>query len=137
MTKEFVSYTQALALKELGFDEDCLARYEGKITNIFKPLVLEFTFANLPRVENKVNYPDYPYKDVEAPTYSQAFRFFREKHNLVFNFISYNIVKPGEYHWSITWNDEAKAGGIVKTYEEAESACLDKLIEIIKTKTNG
>lgn len=136
MTKEFVSYTQALALKELGFDEDCLARYEGKITNIFKPLVLEFTFANLPRVENKVNYPDYPYKDVEAPTYSQAFRFFREKHNLVFNFISYNIVKPGEYHWSITWNDEAKASGIVKTYEEAEQACLDKLIEIVNNKIN-
>ena len=134
MTKEFVSYTQALALKELGFDEDCLARYEGKITNIFKPLVLEFTFANLPRVENKVNYPDYPYKDVEAPTYSQAFRFFREKHNLVFNFISYNIVKPREYHWSITWNDEAKAIGIVKTYEEAELACLKKLIEIVKEK---
>ena len=134
MTKEFVSYTQALALKELGFDEDCLARYEGKITNIFKPLVLEFTFANLPRVENKVNYPDYPYKDVEAPTYSQTFRFFREKHNLVFNFISYNIVKPGEYHWSITWNDEAKAGGIVKTYEEAELACLSKLIELVEQK---
>ena len=134
MEKEFITYEQSLALKELGFDEDCLARYEGKITNIFKPLVLEFTFANLPRVENKVNYPDYPYKDVEAPTYSQAFRFFREKHNLVFNFISYNIVKPGEYHWSITWNDEAKAGGIVKTYEEAELACLVKLIEIVKEK---
>ena len=71
---------------------------------------------------------------IEAPLYQQAFRFFREKHNLVFNFISYNIVKPGEYHWSITWHDVAKASGIVKTYEEAESACLDKLIEITKNK---
>jgi hypothetical protein len=30
MIKEFVTYEQALALKELGFDEPCLAFYNGK-----------------------------------------------------------------------------------------------------------
>lgn len=111
MNKEFVKYEQALALKELGFDEPCIGYYdEGG--NLYTEMV----------------------EVLKAPLYQQAFRFFREKHNLVFNFISYNIVKPGEYHWSITWNDEAKAGGIVKTYEEAELECLIKLIEIVKTK---
>ena len=71
---------------------------------------------------------------VSRPTFSPAFRWFREKHNLVFNFINFNIVKPVDYHWSITWNDEAKASSIVKTYEEAEQECLNKLIEIIKNK---
>jgi hypothetical protein len=118
MNKEFVTYEQALALKELGFDERCFTRYyeSGKLADSLSYL--------------HHNY----FGQVNAPLYQQAFRWFRDKHNLVFNFISYSIVKPGEYHWSITWNDEAKASGIVKTYEEAEQACLDKLIEICKNK---
>ena len=125
MKKEFCTYEQSLALKELGFKEETLRHWKQNGS---------FTVAARGRlkVTNAVTC-----SLTCAPLKQQAFRFFREKYNLVFNFISYNIVKPGEYHWSITWNDEAKAGGIVKTYEEAESACLDKLIEIIKTKTNG
>lgn len=126
MEKEFCTYEQALALKELGFDEPCFGRWiEPTELSISAPSddeyclqQHEFTWTAL------------------APLCQQAFRWFREKYNLVFNFISYNIVKPGEYHWSITWNDEAKAGGIVKTYEEAEQACLDKLIEIVNNKIN-
>ena len=123
MNKEFCTYKQALALKELGFDEPCFGYF-----NTDEELVYGIDIKTIKYVLK------YHKKDesVLAPLYQQAFRWFREKHNLVFNFISYNIVKPGEYHWSITWNDEAKATGIVKTYEEAESACLDKLIEIIK-----
>ncbi len=118
MEKEFIPYEQALALKELGFDEPCFGYYLASTLFISNDIVYNST--------------DIPV--IKAPLYQQAFRWFREKHKLVFNFISYNIVKPGEYHWSITWNDEAKASGIVKTYEEAEQACLDKLIEIVKTK---
>jgi hypothetical protein len=119
MEKEFLLYEQSLALKELGFDEPCFAYYKDM------------------KGEKVLLYDSMDFDgECNVPLYQQAFRWFREKHNLVFNFISYNIVKPGEYHWSITWNDEAKAGGIVKTYEEAESACLDKLIEICKAKTN-
>jgi hypothetical protein len=122
MENEFVSYTQALALKELGFDEPCFALYNRSD----KPVIAGNTPVHNSKTEDDLI--------ICTPLYQQAFRWFREKHNLVFNFISYNIVKPGEYHWSITWNDEAKASGIVKTYEEAEQACLDKLIEICKNK---
>jgi hypothetical protein len=120
MKNEFVIYEQALALKELGFDEPCFSFYID---------VDNFLYTNQKWLNYNLND-----KRISAPLYQQAFRWFREKHNLVFNFISYNIVKPGEYHWSITWNDEAKASGIVKTYEEAEQACLDKLIEIVNDK---
>jgi hypothetical protein len=125
MKNEFVIYEQALALKELGFDEPCLAFYSPKeeLYPVFQEPSKGPYFNNGSFIET-----------LRAPLYQQAFRWFREKHNLVFNFISYNIVKPGEYHWSITWNDEAKASGIVKTYEEAEQACLDKLIEIVNDK---
>ena len=125
MKNEFVIYEQALALKELGFDKPCLAFYSPKeeLHPVFQEPSKGPYFNNGSFIET-----------LRAPLYQQAFRWFREKHKLVFNFISYNIVKPGEYHWSITWNDEAKASGIVKTYEEAEQACLDKLIEICKNK---
>jgi hypothetical protein len=125
MKNEFVIYEQALALKELGFDEPCLAFYSPKeeLYPVFQEPSKGPYFNNGSFIET-----------LRAPLYQQAFRWFREKHNLVFNFISYNIVKPGEYHWSITWNDEAKASGIVKTYEEAEQACLSKLIEIVNDK---
>ena len=115
MNKEFIPYEEALAMKELGFDEFTVAAYvdnELDVGGLWKD-----------SVKSKVIH--------KAPLFQQAFRWFRDKYNLVFNFISYSIVKPGEYHWSITWNDEAKAGGIVKTYEEAELACLKKLIEIV------
>jgi len=118
MNKEFVTYEQALALEEFGFDEHCFgfwAKINGEWVLIETPCEIVTTNA------------------CKAPLKQQAFRWFREKHNLVFNFISYSIVKPGEYHWSITWNDEAKATGAVKTYEEAEQACLNKLIEMVKS----
>jgi hypothetical protein len=122
MKNEFVTYEEALVLKELGFDEPCLFHtLKGEID--FYRTSQDYFFKN---TKNSIG--------ISAILYQQAFRWFREKHNLVFNFISYNIVKPGEYHWSITWNDEAKASGIVKTYEEAEQACLSKLIEIVNDK---
>jgi hypothetical protein len=122
MRKEFVTYEQALALKELGFDEP------------FKPFnTFYYRNGNLCEAnEDAVIY--FNSEVILAPLKQQAFRWFREKYNLVFNFISYSIVKPGEYHWSITWNDEAKATGAVKTYEEAEEACLNKLILMIKNQ---
>jgi hypothetical protein len=121
MIKEFIPYEQALALKELGFDDPCLATID------------QTDFIHIKGTEYPIR-GAMIYDTIDCPTYSQAFRWFREKYNLVFNFISYNIVKPGEYHWSITWNDEAKASGIVKTYEEAELACLKKLIDIVERK---
>ena len=119
MEKYFVTYNQALALKELGYvdyswfgSEYSLYKHNGKHTFYM----------------NSIGDNTY----ISAPLKSQVFEWFREKYNLVFNFISYNIVKPAEYYWSITWDDEAKASGIVKTYEQAESACIDKLIELVK-----
>ena len=124
MKKEFIPYEQALALKELGFDEPCFGCYDEKAVFGLTVMSIKQYYTN--SKEDTWN--------CSAPLYQQAFRWFREKYKLVFNFISYSIVKPGEYHWSITWNDEAKASGIVKTYEEAELECLIKLIEIVKTK---
>ncbi|MCA2656094.1 hypothetical protein [Microcystis sp. M061S2] len=129
--KDFTLYQEALELKQLGFDEDCFARFEGRLNSFGeKPLIFEFTFANLPKALNKVGYPNHPYQDVEAPTYSQAFRFFREKYSM------HGYVE-GAYPWFrfyINWDDDRCEGHKESTYEEAELACLKKLIEIVKQK---
>ena len=69
-----------------------------------------------------------------SPTFSQAFRWFRDKG---FGIEIYSKSNDNEEWYYLT-----KKGTIdtpdkpYNLYEEAESACLDKLIEICKTKTN-
>ena len=118
MTKEFVTYKQALALKELGFDEPCLSYYDGE--KLFK--FPGTTMCNR-------NFSDL--LTVTAPLYQQAFRWFREKHGLIYSI--------GHMGHSNTWAYEiiniSMPGpnyGYAQTYEEAEQACLNKLIEIVK-----
>ena len=115
----FGSYTQALALKELGFDEPCFGEYHyGKL-----------------KYDEIYNTQTEFHSDLcLAPTYSQAFRWFREKYQLHSTITSisqeswqWHITKPGEFLGKLYEED-------FYTYEEAEKACLDKLIEIVKNK---
>lgn len=129
MEKELVSYEIALELKELGFDEPCFTYYKNdKLSNILE-LVKNSEIKN---VNNEVdNY-------ISAPTFSQAFRFFRERHGL------YGLYTMGDYennfYWQIWRNDSitktyiTASNYVFKKYEEAEQACLLKLIEIVKNK---
>jgi len=144
MEKEFIPYEQALALKELGFNEECIASYDNKgnfkdpfdynseetdgyVTNSSLKDPKNFNASSNPTLLK--DYLDNPF--TAAPLYQQAFRWFREKHNLDCNVATYALNRPKEYHWLISWTNEAKGHGLSKTYEEAEQACLDKLIEIV------
>ena len=134
MEELFLPYQYALELKELGFDEDCFGKYEGKLNSYGnKPLVLAFTFTNLPSAENKVDYSNYPYRDIEAPTYQQVFKWFRQKHNL------HGYVEPIQDEETVVFtynilNTEQSVETIYETYEEAELELLNELIETIKNK---
>ena len=79
MEKEFIPYEQALALKELGFDEPCFGYYIGgdwDYDEYDMTLQFEIDFS-------KGNYllDD---KKCTAPTFSQAFRWFRERYKSKF-----------------------------------------------------
>jgi len=108
MNKEFIQYEQALELKELGFDEPnyFLKWYDSK-GDIREGLGLG---------------------EVKAPLYQQAFRWFREKYGLAHNIhpITYDCYVVNQKDPSI---DDI---GDFNTYEQAELACLKKLIEIVK-----
>jgi hypothetical protein len=71
---------------------------------------------------------------IYAPTFSQAFRWFREKYNIKGHIeaVEYLDGTPDTYHWSIF--NKCNSGYDQLTYEEAELECLRKLIEVTKTK---
>lgn len=129
MDREFTPNEEALALKELGFNEKCI-KGTYKRDTIYSNLMGEgsgYDFNNRKPIEHFVS----------IPTYSQAFRWFREKGILSeihlnplssSHFWGYQIIgyEEGkciieEYEASYNWS-----------YEEAELTCLRKLIEIVK-----
>ena len=120
MKKEFVPYELAVKLKELGFDEKCFCNWEESWSpepedEIRMVLTTDQTWLR----------PGW----VRAPTFSQAFRWFREKEFL----IDVTSLNSDEYEFYIKWSFAYSfLSDIYKTYEEAELACLDKLIEIIE-----
>ena len=129
MNKEFIPYEQALALKELGFDEPCFGYYLASTLFISNDIVYNST--NIPVIK--------------APLYQQAFRWFREKHGIC------SWIERLYTEYSVAYyktNEEYKKDASSKmhnliislkeysTYEEAELACLKKLIEIVKVKNH-
>jgi hypothetical protein len=128
MEAEFIPYEQALALKELGFDESCFAIYDKKI------------LKSLGAMQRKNStYPDI----ITAPLYQQAFRWFREKYNLDGS-MSVDVWNKKTTSYRITGGikgiiEADSYGGLYDidskdydSYEEAELECLKKLIEIAK-----
>lgn len=114
MQKEFVSYELAVKLKALEFDEPCLAYYEGN----------ELTHGMLNDIGKK--------RYLQTPLFQQAFRWFRENYEIYY--IIEGSKKFGFQHF--IYDDkgsyEIKSEETFKNYEEAELACLTKLIEIVE-----
>jgi tetratricopeptide (TPR) repeat protein len=115
----FVPYEQALALKELGFDESTYTwRQHGNGIS--------------GDVEGKRDYYNRKGDVYTAlPLYQQAFRWFREKHGYY-----YPIHRTTNNTNQVLYSIGPYAGDYF-TYEEAELACLKNLIEIVKQQTHA
>jgi len=115
MEKEFVCYKEALALKELGFNEPCLCSWNF-YTN-------ELNFNGQPSTFSSEDI-------IQLPTFSQSFTWFRENGKVAEVFSQ--IMPSNKYKWGYKIQGvEGITDGFL-TYEEAELACLIKLIEIVK-----
>jgi hypothetical protein len=140
MNKDFIPYEQALELKELGYDDENYAAFYFHKHN---EIDIEFCHPfNEPSIE------DASYYGVRficvAPTYSQAFRFFRDKFELFHKIdAEYHIEgDPTRYYehnrtvlvfkGHIYGRDNHKVNGYVDTYEEAELLLLKKIIILVK-----
>ena len=140
MEKEFVPYEIALRMKALGFNEPCLAWFSDR--NIRVVGTNGCTVSHLPFNSSFKDDDEF----VSAPTFSQAFRWFREKYNLYteihkkFDGIGVSIILS-EYRYDHRQDKEVEYhipkyfGNIHKSYEEAELACLKKLCEIVENKS--
>jgi hypothetical protein len=121
MNKQFVPYKQALALKELGFNEPCLGYWN------IDPYLPKPTF-NIGKVfDHEWCLP--------APLYQQAFRWFRDKYLLD------SIIQPTystKYQYRVIKTKVQVYGDYMgkefSSFEEAELECLKKLIELVKSK---
>ena len=126
MENEFVPYEQALVLKELGFDEPCFGIWmeRGKKHDVIYVAKQE----NAWMAEQN--------EGILAPLFQQVFRWFRETYNLhscVAPVYEDETKKVILYWFWIQGFDDFDSENIdYKTPEEAELACLIKLIEIVK-----
>ena len=137
MEKEVVPYEESLALAQIGFVQSCWHAYHDLT------LPSKEDKHKLETVHNLTSYTEsYAHQYVNpvlAPTFSQAFRWFRENHNLrcQINYIGGLINKTTWWDISVIghYNTDPKEWEMkYQPYEEAELACLRKLIEIVKTK---
>ena len=135
---EFVPYQIALALKELGFDEPCFAGYnfkDGRTGQFTYPSAREPNTTSEARVYHNDK------KIVGAPLYQQAFKFFRERYrfqNILWSgkintiFYGYDILNIDEQKFILNNSENGGGDCDYDTYEEAELACVVKLIDIVK-----
>ena len=158
MNKEFVPSQQSLEIKELGFDEPCLAHLIGfgdgtKENGLYKINQQQVFYPNdYTSSDDKAEELGlHPFGMCGVPLYQQAFRWFREKHklrNTITDFIDDETGIEWDYEIAIIGTDLDEKGNYkplvaystddetrkFKTYEEAELACLKELIEIVKQK---
>jgi hypothetical protein len=117
----FSSYEQSIQLKEIGMDlgwDNYLQFYDSS-TKEFCDVM----------------------KDVPAPLKTQVFKWFREKYNILYDIVFFREdkrTKKGYWYKINKWNTDMVKREIISnnsyfyTYEEAEDACITKLIEIVK-----
>jgi hypothetical protein len=124
MNKEFIPYEQALELKQLGFNEPCFCIYnrerELRFNNLHNP---QDRNKGVKLTSNNGRYP--------APLYQQAFRWFREK----YGYLSYIDMDNYSFYRFTIYKGKGISEAPYHTYEEAEQACINKLIEIVKDGT--
>jgi hypothetical protein len=164
ITKQFLQQKEARSLLNLGFDEPCIACYnynnKKKLLFLEEPqtnselheyvedlLKKELEVDNGHQIENF-----YQIESMFAfttPTFAQAFDWIREKYKL-HSHISLGIsdeqdrsgLEYDEYIYVIEGlngldYDNYGESLFYKTHEEAELACLRKLISIVKAKTTS
>lgn len=128
MEKQFVPYELAVKLKELGFDDLCLARFNGG------------GFYMLPAYDPLRNSEIKEPWFCTAPLWQQAFDWFRTNHDIIawinpsyscynLNIVKYNKIKDK----NINIADGLEFKDFI-SYEECLKECLEKMIKILENE---
>ena len=122
MNSDYVPHSIADGMRSIGFDEPC-DRFFVAITRDG-----QIDYSNPIPTQIRLNDDDIP-----APSYRKAFKWFRDNHEF------YPSIEFNERYgkWVSRWCHINGSMGAISThikYEDAEDACLNKFIELVKTK---
>jgi len=133
MNEQFIPYEQAIALKELGFDEKCFGYYKSFYP--FRFSLMSDWKAGISTIKNSEKVKHEDHQGPTAPLWQQAFDWFREKYNLNIS-IRRVVGNRGTPNESVSWTITHSPWETLVTYKDAQLASLQKLIETIKNETN-
>ncbi len=132
MNSEFIPYEQALTLKELGFDEPCLA---------FRDFDYHMEIGDITKNSS------WSSEIVSIPLYQQAFRWLRKEYGLVHDIKPVWVSRPIKEKYEYTIYFHSKTGRSYVTgsgssesiddYRETEIVCLEEMIKEAKKLKNG
>ncbi len=125
MEKEFIPYPFALRMKRLRFNEPCISFYSQGGKHNFD---IQSPSTNIGSWSDQEHY-------CSSPLFQQAFRWFESKGYR--NYVASNQFGGKVNYWfAITPPEELTYSDVEgrSTKEEAELACLEKLIEIVEQK---
>ncbi len=115
---DFIEFSEAKELQSIGYNDYCFAYYD------------KFGWIHYSKCHGMT-------KNFLAPTYAQAFRWFRDNKNIewpietwVQPFLSEEPRKYEAFYWQ---RGVTESIGIFETHNAAEIACLKKAIELTKT----
>jgi len=115
-------------MKQLGFNEPCFTYYSsrGSLVTGFIESAGGFNVEDLN-------------KGILAPLFQQAFKWFRDEHKLHSRVNHQNgfywcEIESYNYPRVTTWNSSQDSREEYNIYEEAELACLEKLLDIVEAK---
>lgn len=117
----FVPREQSSKLRQLGFNEMVVAKYQKLSEGANYQLQLLGKERNCNTLDTAIS----------APTWCNAFDWFRKEHNLL-SFI--DIDNSYRIYWDDIKHDLDLDSEIFNTYEEARLKCLEKLIELCAKK---
>ena len=138
MKSQFLTYEIALAVKELGFDEECIGFYYNKVYNNEN----NFEIA----IPDVVKVMCAKFNHIKAPLWQQVTAWFRNKYKLSIeiNLIDNSIEFYYEYSIVCSNNRQHNDGEMLdqaeilyndlkfKSYEEAREAGVLEAIELCK-----
>jgi len=150
MIELFIPYEEALAIKELGFDEPCIMNYfnytgaVNRITELMKSKyrIFEEDYFFRNSIDNTKNENPNAVSNYNcsAPTYSQALKWFRDTHSM-YAIIDIDRTTYPKFVYNLYWYRDSEVTEIpninfyyelYRKYEEAELEAIKELIKIVK-----
>lgn len=117
MTKEFVTYEIAKRLKELGFNEFCLAEYDASNLEKYVLKIVQFPI----NTENC-------FFSIPCPLWQQSIDWLRTEHNTL---VTHDPNLTDDFRFDITKNGSLVFTIIKSSYKQAREAAILKALELI------